>query len=136
MSGLVALENSCALFDPEGWIRRVALNQSISQWRKLKRLLPLSESDLPEPAAGNSLGSGLLVESLAQLPKRQRTALVLHYVADLPIEQVAREMGVRPGTVKSMLSRGRQQLSVLLPSMDVDGVMEKSEAARGSEEDA
>jgi RNA polymerase sigma-70 factor (ECF subfamily) len=123
--------------DPEGWIRRVALNQSISQWRRLKRLLPLSESsDLPGPVADNSFGSTLLVESLAQLPKRQRTALVLHYVAELPIEQVAREMGVRPGTVKSMLSRGRQRLTVLLSSMDVDSVSEKSESSKGSEEDA
>jgi RNA polymerase sigma-70 factor (ECF subfamily) len=117
--------------DPEGWIRRVALNQSISQWRRLKRLLPLSESsDLPGPVADNSFGSTLLVESLAQLPKRQRTALVLHYVAELPIEQVAREMGVRPGTVKSMLSRGRQRLTVLLSSMDVDSVSEKSESSK------
>jgi RNA polymerase sigma-70 factor (ECF subfamily) len=59
-----------------------------------------------------------LSKTLADIPQRQREALVLHYVIDLSIEQVAKEMGIRPGTVKSMLSRGRTHMKSLLEDKD------------------
>lgn len=40
--------------------------------------------------------------------------LVLHHCLDLPVEQVATELGVPVGTVKSRLSRGRMVLTQLL----------------------
>ena len=36
--------------------------------------------------------------------------LVLHYVAELPVELIAAELGVPAGTVKSRLARGRAAL--------------------------
>jgi RNA polymerase sigma-70 factor (ECF subfamily) len=36
--------------------------------------------------------------------------LVLHYVAELPVERIAAELGVPVGTVKSRLARGRTAL--------------------------
>ena len=36
--------------------------------------------------------------------------LVLHYVAELPVERIAAELGVPAGTVKSRLARGRSAL--------------------------
>ena len=41
----------------------------------------------------------------------QRRALVLYHVADLTVEEIAAETGVRPGTVKARLSRGRAALA-------------------------
>jgi DNA-directed RNA polymerase specialized sigma24 family protein len=40
--------------------------------------------------------------------------IVLHYLLDLSVEQVATELGVPPGTVKSRLSRARTALAPLL----------------------
>lgn len=37
--------------------------------------------------------------------------IALHYLADLPVEEIADELGVPPGTVKSRLSRGREALA-------------------------
>ena len=44
------------------------------------------------------------------MPAEQRRALVLYHVADLTVEQIAAETGVRPGTVKARLARGRAGL--------------------------
>jgi RNA polymerase sigma-70 factor (ECF subfamily) len=106
--------------DPEGWTRRVALNLSVSRWRKLRRLLPLSDAPESEVSAQDDtlMQAVALSNTLADVPQRQREALVLHYVVDLSIEQVANEMGVRPGTVKSMLSRGRTHMKSLLEDKD------------------
>ena len=39
---------------------------------------------------------------------------MLHHLADLPVHDVAREVGVPEGTVKARLSRGRAALAALL----------------------
>jgi RNA polymerase sigma factor (sigma-70 family) len=43
---------------------------------------------------------------LARLPERRRAALVLRYYEDLPVNEIARLLGCRPGTVSSLLHRG------------------------------
>ena len=55
-----------------------------------------------------------LVEALRTLPVRQRQAIVLHYLADLPVEEVARTLAMPGGTVKSLLARGRRALAAKL----------------------
>jgi DNA-directed RNA polymerase specialized sigma24 family protein len=47
-------------------------------------------------------------------PKRQARAVVLHYLIDLPVAQVAEVMGCREGTAKAHLDRGRRTLARLL----------------------
>ncbi|UUZ61236.1 RNA polymerase sigma factor [Nocardioides sp. B-3] len=48
------------------------------------------------------------------LPEAQRHVIALHYPADLPVDQIADELGVPSGTVKSRLSRGREALALRL----------------------
>ena len=55
-----------------------------------------------------------LVAALRTLPSGQRKALVLHYLADLPVDDIARELSVPSGTVKSWLHRGRNAMATLL----------------------
>ena len=55
-----------------------------------------------------------LIEALRTLSVRQRQVLVLHYLVDLPVDEVARTLGMPEGTVKSLLSRGRQALAAKL----------------------
>jgi RNA polymerase sigma-70 factor (ECF subfamily) len=52
-----------------------------------------------------------LLAGLKQLPEEQRDAIVLHYLVDLPLEEIALRQGVPLGTVKSRLSRGRRALA-------------------------
>jgi RNA polymerase sigma-70 factor (ECF subfamily) len=55
-----------------------------------------------------------LVQALGTLPVRQRQAIVLHSLADLPIQEVAQALAVPNGTVKSLLARGRRTLAAKL----------------------
>jgi RNA polymerase sigma factor (sigma-70 family) len=47
---------------------------------------------------------------LQVLPDRQRAALVLRFYEDLSEQRIAEVLGCRPGTVKSLVSRGLQAL--------------------------
>lgn len=49
-------------------------------------------------------------QSLFRLPYRQRAAIVLRFYEDLPEREIAQLLGCRPGTVKSLLSRGLASL--------------------------
>jgi RNA polymerase sigma factor (sigma-70 family) len=44
--------------------------------------------------------------AMAELPERQRHALVLRFYLDLPDDQIATLLDARPGTVRSLISRG------------------------------
>ena len=51
-----------------------------------------------------------LQRALLELTERQRSAIVLYYLADLPVRQVAEVLGVAPGTVEATLHQARQRL--------------------------
>ncbi len=55
-----------------------------------------------------------LVAALRRLPEQLREVVVLHHLADLPVTEVSRTLGVPEGTVKARLVRGRGQLAVTL----------------------
>lgn len=98
--------------DPLAWIRTVAYRVSVSRWRKAKRLVlgGAHDGEVPGPVEDHVT----LVAALQRLPAAQREALVLHYLADLPVAQVAAQLGVPEGTVKARLSRGRAAMAQLL----------------------
>lgn len=89
------------------WFLRVTLNCCkrlwASPWRK--RSVPLEETiqaDTPE--------NHYLAEELKKLPKKYGAVLHLFYWEDMTVEEIADLLGLRPGTVKSRLSRGREKL--------------------------
>ena len=101
---------------PEAWVRTTAHRIAVSRWRRRKR-----GERAPDRAVGHSgvapavdEAHVALVAALRQLPEAQRQALVLHHIADLPVQQVAAEVGVPEGTIKARLSRGRASLAELL----------------------
>jgi DNA-directed RNA polymerase specialized sigma24 family protein len=55
-----------------------------------------------------------LVAALQRLDRTSREVVVLHHLADLSVEEIARQLDMAEGTVKSRLSRGRARLSELL----------------------
>lgn len=91
----------------KAWFLRVTLNCCkrlwASPWRK--RSVPLEETiqaDTPE--------NHYLAEELKKLPKKYGAVLHLFYWEDMTVEEIADLLGLRPGTVKSRLSRGREKL--------------------------
>jgi RNA polymerase sigma factor (sigma-70 family) len=57
-----------------------------------------------------------VMRAVRRLPDRQREALVLRFYLDLPDPEIARIMGIRPGTVRSAIHRALQALGHLLGS--------------------
>jgi RNA polymerase sigma-70 factor (ECF subfamily) len=100
--------------DPQAWVRRVAWNLAVSHWRR-GRILRLWRHDLAAPPMEAPDPSRIdLARALAQLPSRQRQVVVLHYLADMPVAEIAMFVGVAEGTVKSWLHRARAALSTLM----------------------
>ncbi|MGX6602898.1 RNA polymerase sigma factor [Micromonosporaceae bacterium Da 78-11] len=102
--------------DPVAWIRRVAWNLAVSRWRRTRTALNFlrrQRSDEPQ-VAGPTPERVALVEALGTLPPAQRRALVLRYLADLTVAEIADREGVPEGTVKSWLHRGRTALAAQL----------------------
>jgi RNA polymerase sigma-70 factor (ECF subfamily) len=91
--------------DPQAWTRRVLYNLIISRGRSIKvRRRPVeSPRSVPPPDESHLM----LAAALRALPQDQMRALILHDGAGLSVQEVAFEMKVPEGTVKSWLSRGR-----------------------------
>jgi RNA polymerase sigma-70 factor (sigma-E family) len=95
---------------PGAWVRRVAIRLA-SRTRRRPRALAL----LPEhPGPVESSADPDLRRALLQLPLNQRATIVLHYLEDLPVQEVAEMMGIAASTAKVHLHRARKRLATLL----------------------
>lgn len=104
--------------DPLAYARRTLSNLRIDTWRKRRRELLVGPEDL-EPGATPSgahehAERDALVRALLQLSERRRRVVVLRYLLDLTEQEVANDLNVSVGTVKSTASRGLAQLRALL----------------------
>jgi RNA polymerase sigma-70 factor (ECF subfamily) len=96
----------------EAWVRVTAWRIAASRWRRARegiRLMVLAAR--PDRVAGPGPDRVAFVEALRNVPAEQRRALVLYHLVDLTVDQIAAETGVRPGTVKARLARGRAALA-------------------------
>ena len=104
----------------DAWVLRVASNVAIDSAR---RRLPVpsidQEAEVLDLADLIALRT-TLVTALSALSRSQREAVVLRYLIDLPEDEVALALGIRPGTVKSHLHRGVTTLRSLIPSDQKD----------------
>ncbi|MEU5945894.1 SigE family RNA polymerase sigma factor [Micromonospora sp. NPDC047465] len=98
---------------PEAYARRALVNRSINRWRWRARR--------PEQALGDNDGVArdhaddialrqAVVAALRTLPPRQRAAVVLRYLEDLSVADVAAALRCSEGAVKSHASRGLARL--------------------------
>jgi RNA polymerase sigma-70 factor (ECF subfamily) len=96
---------------PVAWVRRVAFNLAVSSLRSSRRKLAAYGRLGPPPLAPPpSEDAVLLGQALRRLPRRHREVLVLHYLADLPVEEIASVLSIPAGTVKGRLFRARAAL--------------------------
>lgn len=107
--------------DPVAWVRRVAWNLATSRWRRLRTARAYVRRQREEHAAGPTPDRVALTAALALLPPNQRRAIVLHYLADMSVADIAQQEGVAEGTVKSWLHRGRTALATHLTERNEEG---------------
>lgn len=98
------------------WIFAIARNRMMDEWRRSARrpveylppeLLPDAASvDDTEVSAARRMAHQRVVATLELLSPDQRDVIFLRVIAGLPIEQVARILGKKPGAVKSLQNRG------------------------------
>ena len=93
--------------EPIGYLRAAVVNGARSELRKREVRRRFGRQQ-PLPCA--PAGEDYLIDALAQLAAKRRTALVLRFYAQLSEREIAEAMGVRPGTVKSLVSRGLADL--------------------------
>lgn len=104
---------------PTGWVYRVALNVARRRARRARFQLRLGTGRRAF-SAGLEPVDAELWGVVRRLPARQRTAVALRYIADLPETVIAEIMGVAAGTVSATLHAARKRLAVDLSS-ELDG---------------
>jgi RNA polymerase sigma factor (sigma-70 family) len=107
----LALRNAAALRDRDrmvGWLIRIETREAFRVRRRLRRLVyrPAAEPVVDGP----SESAFVLREALSRLPRRERTAVVLHHMVGLPVADTAEAMAVSVNTVKSQLKSGLAHL--------------------------
>jgi RNA polymerase sigma factor (sigma-70 family) len=97
--------------NPAAYARTVMVRLNIDRVRHLQRVRVSEET--PDSAVEPRLIGEVdawLVEALATLSARQRTAVALRHIEDLDLRQIAERMGCAEGTARSHLSRGTERL--------------------------
>ena len=110
-----------SLDNPLGYARRALANANVSRVRRLATTEWVTDA-LPERAVADDdpAERDAIWQAMRRLPLRQRTVLVLRFYDDLPDDEIARVLGCRRGTVRSLASRALAALRVD-PSLALGG---------------
>lgn len=125
---MIAIARGLRRFDGRSafttWSYRVVSNACLDELRRRARRPVPAVPAVEEAAASRAVGHDAGVEAvagrldtdaaLARLPYEFRVAVVLRDLCDLDYAEIARVLGVPPGTVRSRIARGRAQLADLL----------------------
>jgi RNA polymerase sigma-70 factor, ECF subfamily len=109
------------------WLTAIALNtyRTAVRDRPPVPVVPLLASHAPVGAAGQADGvarrelAEIVRAQVLRLPDRYRTAMVLYYFQEQDVAETARILGVRAGTLKGRLYRGRQLLERRLRALGI-----------------
>lgn len=105
------------------WLFNIAHQKCVHHWRKQRRLWVSIGAEEKEIAGDDAGPRELLIRKeqeqecmqlLNQLPLPQRSVLLLHFIEDFSIEEIAEITGAQTGTVKSRLHYARRALKKLL----------------------
>ena len=93
----------------KAWLITVASNQCRDMLRYRNRHPLAEDTDIYAYKTNDSENSGIL-DALMTLPEKFRLVLVLHYVEEYPVQDIARMIGKTPSAVKMRLQKGRKLL--------------------------
>ncbi len=106
--------------DPFVYARKILTNLKIDTWRRTRREVLLEPEGRPSDVVPDRTAEitvrDELVRALLLLPVKQRRVVVLRHLLDLSEAEVAHELGLPHGTVKSNASRGLARLRAELTS--------------------
>ncbi len=110
----------------QAWLFKIAWNLAVDHFRKtsaspqlaLSENLPSSEAE-PAAAVERRLTTESLRWGLSKLSADQRDVVVLRFVADLPIAEVARTLNRSEDAVKGLQRRGLVALRAILAGSEV-----------------
>lgn len=100
---LAVRERWASVRNPGGYLRRSVVHRCYGVLRR--RAVAERHPVDPAPAQAPD-GLVELRDVLLALPERQRAAVVLRFLADLPDHEIADALGCRPATVRSLVARG------------------------------
>jgi RNA polymerase sigma-70 factor (sigma-E family) len=103
----------------DAYVRRMIARTAIDEWRRPSRRAVLTGDSLIDLAAAAPDGTAyeersVLLQALGQLPARQRQIVVLRHWWDCSVAEVAKDLRITQGTVKSQTSRALEKLKILL----------------------
>lgn len=96
---------------PEGWLRVIARREALRVRARAPSYEPLDDHEPAEPSHEQRVVTRVdLQRAMAGLTAREREVIVRRYWRDVACEEIARQLGCPPGTVKIRLHRGRNKL--------------------------
>ena len=97
------------------WVFTIAHHRLVDEFRRTQPDRHVWMAEVPDaPGADVAIADDELLQALAMLSDDQREVVVLRYVADLAVKDVARIVGKRQGAVKMLQARGLERLHELL----------------------
>ena len=106
------------------WMYRVTLNIARNRLRE-RREVPVEEISLAGVALSDEGREGVMdvLAALGRLPERQRVAVTLRYLQDLPYAEISGVTGWPEGTVKTLVRRGVARLRKIMSVENPKGGM-------------
>lgn len=108
---------------PETWLVRIAINKCRTHrrrqwlrramWNQLTAIARLWEPQTQHVGLEQDENNKQVREAIQRLPQRDREALVLRYLEDLAIDDIAASLEITRGAVEVRLSRARARLKML-----------------------
>ncbi|MEL6549788.1 MAG: RNA polymerase sigma factor [Pseudomonadota bacterium] len=102
------------------WLYRVTANLCTDRLRKARPAALEEPAEIADAAPGADQGimaktrAAALQHALAELPDRQREAVVLRHIENLPNPQIAEIMDISVEAVESLTARGKRALAKAL----------------------
>jgi RNA polymerase sigma-70 factor (sigma-E family) len=112
----------------DNYARQVLLRCWLDERRRPWRRNERRDGVVPDEPRSDPADAGItgdLLRALAEVPPRQRAAVVLRYCADLPVADVAKTLRCSEGTVRSQAARGLEALRAALTRLE-DPAAERS----------
>ena len=99
-----------SVHSPRAWLFLVATNLVRDEWRSRARQRDTVAALATNTPAAVDAVDGAVLDAVRRLPSPLAEVVLLHYFADLPLDEVARQVHRPLGTVKRRLHEARARL--------------------------
>lgn len=104
------------------WIKQIVIRQSLNLLRSRKRQIPTDPQEMRNgldlPMTNDQSAIGLIWDLVLELGTEHRQVIVLRYLGDLSLAEIASELQIPLGTVKSRLNTAHTRLKEKLSKRD------------------